>query len=150
MIYWNHKNKTQITNERNEKEMKLQVALDVGFTTETARSLINEIKDSVDIIEVGTPFLLEKGLEPVAKLKDSFPEKEILADMNTCADKAFELLKREVKKSKLALAGGISRKNIEIYAAIEPDVIIVGEGITGAADPKGEAEYIKAIMRKYE
>ena len=232
MIYWNHKNKTQITNERNEKEMKLQVALDVGFTTETARSLINEIKDSVDIIEVGTPFLLEKGLEPVAKLKDSFPEKEILADMkmadaggleaelalkkkadivtvlgmtedvtiqnaidmahqygkqvlvdmiavpnlkervreidemgadyicfhtskdlqkmNTCADKAFELLKREVQKSKLALAGGISRKNIEIYAAIEPDVIIVGEGITGAADPKGEAEYIKAIMRKYE
>ena len=34
MIYWNHKNKTQITNERNEKEMKLQVALDVGFTTD--------------------------------------------------------------------------------------------------------------------
>ena len=42
--------------------------------------LLEQTKGSVDIAEVGTPFIIEEGMRPVRELKKSFPEIEILAD----------------------------------------------------------------------
>ena len=75
--------------------MKLQAALDFDyrstnrgqaeelsiFWTELAQALAGEARESLDIIEVGTPFVMEYGLAPVRKLKQAFPEKLILADL---------------------------------------------------------------------
>ena len=42
--------------------MKLQLALD-DLTWEEALQLMDKVGDQVDIIELGTPFLMEYGME---------------------------------------------------------------------------------------
>jgi len=59
--------------------MKLQIALDT-LTLDECIELLNETKDFVDIAEIGTPFIIECGMEPVRVLKEKFPMIEILAD----------------------------------------------------------------------
>ena len=59
--------------------MKLQLALDT-FDLDTALDVAERARDYVDIIEIGTPFILEYGMEAVRRFRRAFPEKEILAD----------------------------------------------------------------------
>ncbi|MGM9640186.1 MAG: 3-hexulose-6-phosphate synthase [Faecousia sp.] len=59
--------------------MKLQLALDI-FSLEEALALAQQVQDSVDIIEIGTPFILESGMEAVRRFRSRFPDKKILAD----------------------------------------------------------------------
>ena len=59
--------------------MKLQIALDT-LTLDECIELLSQTKDFVDIAEIGTPFIIESGMEPVRVLKKLFPEIEILAD----------------------------------------------------------------------
>lgn len=59
--------------------MKLQLALDT-FSMFQALTLAEQVRDWVDIIEIGTPFLLESGMEAVRQFHAHFPEKKILAD----------------------------------------------------------------------
>lgn len=55
-------------------------------------------------------------------------------------------MKDFVKTAKLALAGGISPGNIENYTSMEPDVVIIGEGITAASDPVEAARSVRKKM----
>ncbi len=212
--------------------MKLQAAFDFHFTSKRAEELAKCIEAYIDVIEVGTPFIMEEGLGAVKRLKEKFPKKQILADLkivdagsyeadaafqmgadivtvlaaadnatiqnvqqaarackkevlvdmlsvsclperireidamgadyiclhtskdlqkiDTDAAQAFRTLKNLVSRAKLALAGGICCGNIEKYAAIRPDLIIVGEGISGEADPGRAAASIKEKMQQYE
>ena len=57
--------------------MKLQVALDT-LTLEDCLTLLEETKGSVDIAEVGTPFIIEEGMRPVREFKKHFPDIEVL------------------------------------------------------------------------
>ena len=59
--------------------MKLQIALDT-LTINECIQLLDEVKEYVDIIEVGTPFLLEEGSKPIRVLKQRYPQLEVLAD----------------------------------------------------------------------
>ena len=45
--------------------MKLQLALDT-LTLEECMTLLQETRGSVDIAEVGTPFIIEEGMRPVS------------------------------------------------------------------------------------
>ena len=69
--------------------MTLQLALDVLPLAE-ALALTESVRDSVDIIEIGTPFLLDEGLEAVRKFRERFPEKRILADAKRADAGAYE------------------------------------------------------------
>ncbi|MDD3337754.1 MAG: 3-hexulose-6-phosphate synthase [Lachnospiraceae bacterium] len=60
--------------------MKLQLALD-DITLEDAVKLVEQVQDYIDIIEVGTPFVIQEGMRPVRLFKEKFPDKEILADL---------------------------------------------------------------------
>ena len=60
--------------------MKLQIALD-DLTMEEALVLMDTVQNYVDIIEIGTPFIYEYGMEAVRTMKKRYPDKEILADM---------------------------------------------------------------------
>lgn len=51
-----------------------------------------------------------------------------------------------MRHAKLALAGGINPENIESYTSMAPDVIIIGEGITGASDPAKAAGIVREKM----
>lgn len=59
--------------------MKLQLALD-DITLDAALKLLKEVSDNVDIIEIGTPFVIEYGMEAVRTIRKHFPDKEILCD----------------------------------------------------------------------
>lgn len=75
--------------------MKLQAALDT-LTLEQCIDLLNKTKGSVQVAEVGTPFIIEQGMVPVRTLKSQFPAIEILADAKIMdaglyeADKCFD------------------------------------------------------------
>lgn len=60
--------------------MKLQLALD-DLNMEEALALTESVSESIDIIEIGTPFVYQEGMSAVRAFKKRFPDKEILADM---------------------------------------------------------------------
>lgn len=59
--------------------MKLQLALD-ELKLEEALEFAERVKDYVDIIEIGTPFVIAEGMNAVRTFKERFPDKEILSD----------------------------------------------------------------------
>lgn len=60
--------------------MKLQIALDMAGLDE-ALAILADIGDTVDIVEVGTPWIIREGIRNVTILKEKFPALSILADL---------------------------------------------------------------------
>ena len=58
---------------------KLQVALDV-FDEATTLSVLEQVGEYVDIIEIGTPLCLSQGMSIVRKVKALYPDKIVFAD----------------------------------------------------------------------
>lgn len=59
--------------------MKLQLALD-DITLEDSMKLLEKVHNYVDIVEIGSPFIIDAGMEPVRQIKAKYPELEVLAD----------------------------------------------------------------------
>lgn len=209
--------------------MKLQLAIDELNLKQALEQLV-ELEPFVDIVEVGTPFLIDTGREAVRQLKQNFPDLEVLCDAKIMDAGAYEAqlvydvgadyvtvlgvtddltikgcveqaekqgkkvmvdmicvsdlasripvieelgadiiavhtgadqqaagrtpiddlkeIKKYAKKSKIAVAGGISSKTIDEYVSLQPDIIIVGSGILNADDPVREASLIKSALVK--
>ena len=60
--------------------MKLQIALDM-VTMEQAVDILDDVHEIVDIVEVGTPWIIRDGLKSVSELKRRYPRLEVLADL---------------------------------------------------------------------
>jgi len=58
----------------------LQLAVDV-LTLEDAIAIIERVYPHFDIIEVGTPLVIEEGLRTVEAIKTRWPDKQVLADL---------------------------------------------------------------------
>ncbi len=73
---------------------QLQLALDT-LTLDESIDLISEVQEHIGIIEVGTPMVIDAGMEPVRELKRRFPDLTVLADVKIVdaggyeADKCF-------------------------------------------------------------
>ncbi|MGP4080032.1 3-hexulose-6-phosphate synthase [Pseudalkalibacillus sp. R45] len=63
--------------------MKLQLALD-RLTRDECFRIVEETKESIDIIEVGTGVIKEYGMSIVREMRNRYPDHVILADMKTC------------------------------------------------------------------
>jgi 3-hexulose-6-phosphate synthase len=63
-----------------EKIMKLQLALDL-VDINGAKSILDEINDIIDIVEIGTPFIIKEGVRAIADIKQAYPFLEVLADV---------------------------------------------------------------------
>ena len=61
------------------RKTRLQLALDT-LTMEQALELLKKIHKQVDIVEIGTPMLIEYGLEAVRCFRRHFPSLELLCD----------------------------------------------------------------------
>lgn len=77
--------------------MKLQLALD-ELPLDEALALTEKLRQYVDIIEIGTPFVIAEGMNAVRIFRQHFPEKEILSDEKIMDGGYFE--------SKLAFDAG--------------------------------------------
>jgi 3-hexulose-6-phosphate synthase len=74
------------------------------------------------------------GYDLQAEGKDSF------ADLRT--------IKSIVKNAKTAIAGGIKLETLPEVIKAQPDLIIVGGGITGKEDKKAAAQQIQALIKE--
>ncbi|MCD8835047.1 3-hexulose-6-phosphate synthase [Staphylococcus arlettae] len=60
--------------------MELQLAIDL-LNKEEAAELANKVKDYVDIVEIGTPIVINEGLPAVQHLNDNVDGVKVLADL---------------------------------------------------------------------
>ncbi|WP_096241785.1 3-hexulose-6-phosphate synthase [Alteribacillus bidgolensis] len=209
--------------------MELQLALDL-VNTQEAKELVNEVKDHIDIVEIGTPVVKIEGLQAVKEIKEAFPQLQVLADLKTmdaagyevmkasesgadivtilgvaedesikgaveeakkqgkkilvdliavkdieqrakeldafgvdyiCVHTGYDLqavgknsfedlntIKRVVKHAKTAIAGGIKLDTLPEVIESQPDLVIVGGGITGAEDKKAAASKIEELIKQ--
>lgn len=69
--------------------MKLQLAIDELNLAEAVEAL-KELHPYVDIVEVGTPFLIDAGREAVRQIKEAYPTLEVLCDAKIMDAGAYE------------------------------------------------------------
>lgn len=60
--------------------MRLQLALDI-YDVPQSLEILDELADVVDIVEIGTPFVIRDGVHAVKAIKDAFPQLCVLADL---------------------------------------------------------------------
>ncbi|MNX08877.1 3-hexulose-6-phosphate synthase [compost metagenome] len=207
--------------------MKLQLALDLVNIPE-ALEVVAEVQEYIDVVEIGTPIVINEGLHAVKAIKDAFPQLEVLADLKVmdaggyevmkaseagadiitilgattdetikgaveeakkqgrqilidminvsdiakraeevdklgvdyiCVHTGYDLqavgkssfedlrtIKSVVKQAKTAVAGGIKLSTLPEVIQAQPDLIIVGGGITGEADKKATAAEMKQLI----
>lgn len=207
--------------------MKLQLALDL-VNIPQAIEVVSQVQEYVDIVEIGTPVVINEGLNAVKQLKEAFPNTTVLADLKImdaagyevsqaasfgadivtilaaaedesikgavaeakkqgkeilvdmiavkdikarakeldefgvdyiCVHTGYDLqavgknsfddlkaIKSVVKNAKTAVAGGIKLETLPEVIAAQPDLIIVGGGITGQEDLKETASQFKELI----
>lgn len=209
--------------------MELQLALDLVNIPE-AKELIKEVEAHIDIVEIGTPVVINEGLRAVKEIKDTFPHLKVLADLKVmdaagyevmkaseagadivtilavaedetikgavaearkqnrqilvdmigvkdiatraeeldsfgvdyiCVHTGYDLqavgknsfedlntIKRVVKQAKVAVAGGIKLATLPEVIQAQPDLVIVGGGITSTEDKQATAAEMQRLIRQ--
>jgi len=209
--------------------MKLQLALDL-VNIPDGIALVKEVEQYVDIVEIGTPIVINEGLHAVKAMKEAFPHLDILADLKVMDAGGYEIIKaseagadlvtvlgvandktiqgaveeakklnkqvlvdminvpdlekrarevdalgvdyicvhtgydqqaagenpfedlltikRAVTNAKTAVAGGIKLETLPEVIKADPDLVIVGGGITGVADKAAVASEIQRLIKK--
>ncbi|MFC5528133.1 3-hexulose-6-phosphate synthase [Cohnella yongneupensis] len=72
--------------------MKLQLALDLVNIPE-AKEVVKEVQAYIDIVEIGTPVVINEGLRAVKEIKEAFPNLDVLADLKIMDAGAYEVMK---------------------------------------------------------
>ncbi|MBM7694503.1 3-hexulose-6-phosphate synthase [Peribacillus deserti] len=209
--------------------MQLQLALDLVNIPE-AISLIKEVEEHIDVVEIGTPVVINEGLKAVKEVKEAFPNLTVLADLKIMDAAGYEVMKASeagadiitilgaaedesikgaveeakkqgkkilvdmiavkdlegrakeldslgvdyicvhtgydlqavgqnsfqdlmtikgvVKNSKTAIAGGIKLETLPEVIKAQPDLVIVGGGITGQDNKKAAAEKMQQMIQQ--
>ena len=74
--------------------MKLQLALDLVANIKEAVAAVEAVgAENVDIVEVGTPVIINDGLHAVKAIKNAFPNLKVLADLKIMDAAGFEVMK---------------------------------------------------------
>jgi 3-hexulose-6-phosphate synthase len=209
--------------------MKLQLALDL-VDIPGAIEVVKEVEEYIDVVEIGTPVVINEGLKAVKEVKAAFPNltvladlkimdaagyevsqaaaagadiitilgtaedesikgaveeakkqgKEILVDMIAvkdiaarakeldelgadyiCVHTGYDLqavgknsfadlhtIKGVVKNAKTAIAGGIKLESLSEVIKEQPDLIIVGGGITSKEDKQSTAREMHELIKQ--
>ncbi|MEF3312163.1 3-hexulose-6-phosphate synthase [Paenibacillus sp. GYB004] len=207
--------------------MELQLALDLVNIPE-AIEVVKEVEAYIDIVEIGTPVVINEGLRAVKEMKEAFPNLKVLADLKIMDAGGYEVMKaseagadiitvlgvsddstirgaveearkqgrkimvdminvkhmeeraqeidamgvdyicvhsgydhqaagknsfeeltaikRVVKHAKTAIAGGIKLDTLPEVVKANPDLVIVGGGITGQQDKKSVASEMRELV----
>ncbi|MFC9777078.1 3-hexulose-6-phosphate synthase [Paenibacillus chitinolyticus] len=209
--------------------MELQLALDLVNIPEGIE-LVKELEPYIDIVEIGTPVIINEGLRAVKEMKRAFPNLKVLADLKIMDAAGYEVMKASeagadiitilgaaedmsikgaveearkqnkkvlvdmisvknleerakevdafgvdyicvhtgydlqavgknsfedlqtikgaVKRAKTAIAGGIKLSTLPEVIKAQPDLVIVGGGITGQDDRKAAAAEMQKLIKQ--
>jgi 3-hexulose-6-phosphate synthase len=209
--------------------MELQLALDL-VNIPQGIELVKEVEEHIDIVEIGTPVVINEGLHAVKAMKEAFPNLKVLADLKIMDAAGYEVMKASeagadiitilgtaedesitgavaeakeqgkkilvdmiavkdlagrakevdamgvdyicvhtgydlqavgknsfedlqtiksvVKNAKTAIAGGIKLDTLPEVIKVQPDLVIVGGGITGQADKKAAAAKMQQMINQ--
>jgi 3-hexulose-6-phosphate synthase len=209
--------------------MKLQLAIDL-VDTQGAIELVKQVGQYIDVVEIGTPVVINEGLRAVKEMKATFPNLTVLADLKImdaagyevsqaaaagadiitilgaaedesikgaveeakkqgkqilvdmiavkdiatrakeldelgvdyiCVHTGYDLqavgqnsfedlatIKSVVKNAKTAVAGGIKLETLPEVIKAQPDLVIVGGGITGQEDIKAVAAQMQNMIKQ--
>lgn len=72
--------------------MELQLALDL-VNVEEGIKLVKEVEQYIDIVEIGTPIIINEGLHAVKAMKEAFPSLKVLADLKVMDAGGYEVMK---------------------------------------------------------
>jgi 3-hexulose-6-phosphate synthase len=61
-------------------------------------------------------------------------------------DHIVRVARRRQRGFRVSLAGGIRRSNLAHAMRGNPDIVVIGSGVTEAADPEGEAAWIRSYV----
>ncbi|MFP3360348.1 orotidine 5'-phosphate decarboxylase / HUMPS family protein, partial [Planococcus sp. SIMBA_143] len=70
--------------------MKLQSALDL-VDIPRAIELVRELEEYIDVVEIGTPVVINEGLKAVKEVKAAFPDLTVLADLKIMDAAGYEV-----------------------------------------------------------
>jgi 3-hexulose-6-phosphate synthase len=105
--------------------MRLQLAIDF-LEADRIEGLVAQVRDLVDIVEVGTPVIMRDGVGVVRQLHAAFPDLAILADLKIADGGRFE--------SALAFEAGARLVTVMASAAD----VTVSEALLSAGEFSGE------------
>ncbi|GGI17841.1 3-hexulose-6-phosphate synthase [Gottfriedia solisilvae] len=72
--------------------MKLQLALDL-VNIQEAIQVVKEVEEFIDVVEIGTPVVINEGLHAVKAIKEAYPSLEVLADLKIMDAAGYEVMK---------------------------------------------------------
>ncbi|MET3322308.1 UNVERIFIED_ORG: 3-keto-L-gulonate-6-phosphate decarboxylase, partial [Peribacillus simplex] len=72
--------------------MKLQLALDL-VNIPQAIEVVKEVEQFVDVVEIGTPVVINEGLRAVKEVSAAFPNLTVLADLKIMDAGGYEVMK---------------------------------------------------------
>lgn len=72
--------------------MELQLALDLVNIPE-AIEIVKEVEQYIDVVEIGTPVVINEGLRAVKEIKEAFPQLKVLADLKIMDAGGYEIMK---------------------------------------------------------
>lgn len=155
--------------------MELQLALDL-VDISGAKQVVAEVAEHIDIVEIGTPVVINEGLRAVKEIKEAFPSLRVLADLKIMDAGGYEVMKASEagadiitvlgasddstirgaveearKQNKKIMVDMINVKDIEGRAkeidALGVDYICVHSGYDHQAAGKNSFEELTAIKR---
>lgn len=114
--------------------MKLQLALDL-VDIKGAIEVVKEVGEYIDVVEIGTPVIINEGLKAVKEVKAAFPNLTVLADLKIMDAAGYEV-------SQAAAAGA---DIITILATSEDESI---KGAVAEAKKQGKEILVDMIAVK--
>jgi len=80
----------KVKKKRSVLKMKLQLALDL-VNIPQAIEVVKQVEQYVDIVEIGTPVVINEGLHAVKQVKEAFPNVSVLADLKIMDAAGYEV-----------------------------------------------------------
>ena len=116
--------------------MELQLAIDL-LNKEEAAKLAQKVEEYVDIVEIGTPIVINEGLPAVQHLNENINNAKVLADLKIMDAADYEVSQAVKYGADIVTILGVAE---------DPDLVIVGGGIANADDPVEAAKQCRAAI----
>ncbi|KRE82458.1 3-hexulose-6-phosphate synthase [Paenibacillus sp. Soil766] len=87
--------------------MELQLTLDL-VDIQGAKEIVNEVAAYVDVVEIGTPVIINEGLRAVKELKAAYPHVKVLADLKIMDAGSYEVMKASEAGADIITVLGVS------------------------------------------